>query len=72
VRVRQANLKGDTVRSVPMHVTFPERFIGLYERFRLQAGDILIGMSGSIASCATTTSRILALQNNETGERSSG
>ena len=65
--VRQANLAGNTV-DLTKAVYLPESFLEEYQRFKLQSGDILMGMSGSIGKLCIYDQDQIALQNQRTGK----
>jgi type I restriction enzyme S subunit len=64
--IRQTNLSTDTVNFYKPKF-LPEDFLENYSGFKIEKGDVLIGLSGSIGSLSTYREDFPALQNQRTG-----
>jgi len=64
--IRQTNLSTDTVNFYKPKF-LPEDFLENYSGFKIEKGDVLIGLSGSIGSLSTYREDYPALQNQRTG-----
>lgn len=64
--IRQSNLVGDNVE-IEKAKCLPLEYLDAHERFKIEKGDVLIGMSGSIGKLSWYRHDTPALQNQRTG-----